>query len=1276
MQLSRFTGNISTGTSAVSTLSRLALSLALVLALSLGVANAQVLTGTLTGTVTDASGAVVPGANVVATDLSTGKEYKESTDGQGDFTITNMNNGNYKVTVEHAGFSKTTIQLVQVFVSQTSRVQVKLEIQKTGTEVVVEAEQTAVQTDSVELKNTVERRELDNIPLPTRNPLDLVKTFAGITTPNNGSGTGGDAFVHGLRGNATNLTQDGINVQDNFVKTSGFFAISSPIADTIGEMNVSVGGIGADAGFGAAQVSMVTMRGTNDFHGSAFWYQRTDDLNANTWFNNLTGTNRPFQLQNRLGATGGGPVVIPKLYHGKNRTFVFGSYEAYREPRAAPTTRTVMTTSAEQGLFTYTPSGGTPTTVNLLNIGTIGSTGKAPQINALTMGIYKSLVPQSGYTDSGCGSGDGVNIRCLAFNETGVNNIDQYTLRVDHQLTAKHGLEFVWNQADYNTAPDFLNGNQPPFIGAPWSGGQQSRRQVFVWALQSVLTPTQTNEFRVGYQRAPVAFNYGNTFGETGGDQIAYSTVTSPIMTSTNFPQGRNTPSRQIIDNYAWVKGNHQMRFGGEMHLLLANSFLYNTVFPRVILGTNANNPNNLSNATLPGISAAELNLANSIFNNITGLMSSTSEGLNHTSATSGYVAGVPEQYTPLQQNFSGYWQDAWKIRRNLTVQYGTRWEYEGPYNVRNGLELLPQLNVQGLFGPTPIGSLFNPSATNGATDSLLTLQGSAATGNPTTQRNWRNFAPFVGVAWSPGKDSKTSIRASIAMHYILDGFTFWTPATTANQGLFTTLTNSVPTGVFSTSNLQAPAAPVSAFPVSEANNFYNVTGGTASETAFDPHIKTPYVVEWSLGVQRELFKKFTFEARYVGNHAPDQYRSFSINELDLNYNGLMQEFIHAQQNLAVDTANKITGFAYNGLPGQTPTPILDKLFAGLPASSGYSSSGFLSNLNPVTGNNVQAMFQTIRTSPTYFANVKANFPANFFVANPWANAATLYNNAGWSMFDGLEVEVKRRFTSGFYLAANYSFSKVLTNESVGESQTENQSYQSLANTGLDKFRAAFDVRHSFGMTFLYPIPVGRGKQFGANMPKYLNVVAGGWSLNGFTHWSSGAPLSITTPRSTVQSGTVEGVLQNMTASQLESNIGVYRTGNGVFWLNPQLNLYTIHPTATGSTATVNYCTAGQTTPCFAVPQPGQWGNLSINSFSGPHFFDQDAAIFKDTRIFERINFQIRLEGFDIFNNPNFGGASTSTDSTTFGQLTSTVDTARGGGVTARIVQWAARVTF
>ncbi len=1288
------------GVSVCALISRLVLAAVIVLALSHANMNAQVLTGTLAGTVTDASDAVVPGASITLTDVETGRQFKASSDSQGQYTFTGLSNGFYKLVAEHPGFAKFEIDRIQVFVSQTTPVPVKLEVARAGQEVVVQAEATVVQTESVELKNSVDRAELDQMPLPTRNPLDLVKSFAGILTPNTTSVTGGDAFVHGLRGNTTNLTQDGINVQDNFVKTSAFFAISAPVVDSIGEFNVTVGGVGADAGFGSAQVSMVTQRGSNDLHGSIYWFQRTSFLNANTWFNNATRTPTPFQLQNHLGATVGGPWYIPKLYHGRNKTFFFFAYDGYREPRSQPRERTVLTTGAEQGNFTYTPSGaGAPVTVNLLNLGTIGNTGVTPTISSAFASIYQKIVPQSGYTNAGCANADpGGNISCIALNLAGVNNQDRYTVRIDHQITSKNSFEFVWNRANFNTAPDFLNSNEPEFPNSPFTGGQISSREVFVWALQTVINSTQTNEVRIGYQHAPVAFAYGNTFPESAGVQLSYPsinglTITNPIETTTNLPQGRNTPVRSYADNYAWVKGNHQMRFGGEYRQTVADSYVFNRVFPVLTLGTNANNPDNLSTANLPGISASELNAANLIFSAITSQLGSITQGFNHTSPTSGYVAGVPENYTPVQQNLAFYAQDSWKIRRNLTLQYGVRWEYQGPYDARNGLVLLPQNGLSSLFGPTPItgspvGNLFQPGLTGGDMNPLLTLQG-GSNGAPVTNRDLHNFGPFVGVAYSPGTDSKTVFRASFAEHFVQDGFTFWTPATTVNTGLFTSATNATPTGVFSNSGIasQLPQPVGGSFPVSQIANWLNFGGASAFQD-YDKNLVTPYVLEWSFGIQRELPKRWVAEARYVGNHAVKQYRTWNVNQLNINSNGVLQTFLNAQNNLAIDTANGHSGsFAYNGLPGQVPTPLLDELFAGVATSAGYGSSTFVTNLQQ---NNLYTMFNTIRTSPTYRTNVMGanglgaanGLPLNFFVADPWATNATYVNNAGWSYFDGLELEIRRHF-SGLTVQGNYTFSKVLADTTISESQTEGQNYQNLNNTKLDKFVSAINVAHSVGVNFSYALPFGKGQYFLGGAHRLTNALIGGWSLNGFTHWSTGAPFNLQSNRATTGAGltvTVNGgtvnantpVLMNMTQSQLQSQIGRFETPTGVYFINPNSGLFTIK----GNTSSANFCTAGETTPCFAEPAPGQLGNLAFDGLTLPHFFDQDLSMIKDTQIWERVKFQIRLEAFDVFNNVNFAGPSTSTDSTTFGQLTTTFDTARGGGITSRVVQFGVRILF
>jgi hypothetical protein len=1250
----------------------LRLALVAVFAFATGVAG-QVLTGTLSGTVMDPTDAVIPGARVTVTDLATGRTYATTTDSSGNFAVTNLPNGFFSVLVEAEGFAKFQSPRVQVNVAQSSRVVAKMELAKAGSEVIVTSEQSVVETESAELKNSVDRKQIMQLPLPTRNPLDLVRTMPGVVTPNT-SGIA-DAFVHGLRGNSTNITQDGINVADNFVKTSSFFAISAPTVDSTGEFNVSTGGVGVDAGFGGAQVSIRTQRGSSDFHGSVYWYQRTNAFNANTWFNNANGSPRPYQLRNTIGVSAGGPVYIPKVYEQTDKTFLFGTYEAFREPLSRSRTRTVLTSTARMGDFTYM-SGGAPVTVNLLTMPGTAGLG----LNSDVMNYYNAIVPAPNAT-SGC-SNDGFNTQCFTFNLPGASNQDRYVIRADHQLTPNNSIEFVYTRANFSSIPDLLNGIEPNF---PLStgGGQVSHREVYSAAWHSSWGANKTNEVRFGLQRAPVAFDLFEDYAATGTYQLNLPLVTDPTIVQGNLPQGRNTPVRQLMDNFSWSKGSHLFRFGGEWRLVLADSYFFNTVVPSVGIGAAASNTDGLSAADFTpfgAISSGDLSRARNIYQILTGLVASVTQGFNHTSPTSGFVAGVPRTVDPIQHNLSGYFQDQWKMWPNLTLNYGVRYEYQGVFDLRNGLVLQPELEgLNAVFGPAGLNNQFTPISTPVVNDILLNFSGHN-NGKPIYQRDINNFAPYVGFAWDPFKDGKTSIRGAGTVHFTQDGFTLFQLAGTGNTGLFSVVSNSSPAQntVFSTAGNPNPPAPTAVFPVSQRQNQINNIG--ANLWTFDPALKTPYVINWNLSVSRELWNRITVEARYVGNHAVKLFRSTDYNEINLLSNpysfggnsvaNLLTEFQNAQNNLAIQGG---TNFSNAGLAGQVPLPIFEALFQGIAASSGFASSTFVTNLNE---GELGRLFDTLRRSNTYRTNREANFPLNFFVPNPFANAALFVDNSSWSYYHGGEFEVRRRFSSGLFFQANYTFSKVIADTRFLTSQNEFGAYQSIANRRLDKNRAAFDVTHSFSANFIYPLPFGRGQKFASNVNAIVHGVIGGWSIQGFTRVSSGAPMaSITAARVTAGAFITDLPvhLRNMNASQLQEQIGVFKRPEGVYWLNPDSGLLNI----SGGNTTATICTPGQTTPCFDFNTAGELaGNLPYFGLDGPKFVNQDFSIIKRIDIWESLNMDIRFEFFNAFNHPNFGGLTTNIESSSFGELSNTVDTVRGGGVTSRIIQWAVRVNW
>lgn len=1299
-----------------STISGLVLFL-LVSTLAVGVAQAQILTGSITGQVVDTTGAAIPGAVARAVDLATSHEYKAVTNENGEFTIEQVPFGFYHVTVQAKGFSSAVVDRVQVDVSQVSHLNLKLGVAAMGETVEVKAEQAVVQTESAEIKDSVDRIMIVDLPLPTRNPLDLINGMAGIVKPGNTS----DSFVHGMRGNATNITQDGINVADNTVKSSSFFAISAPTVDTVGEFNVSVAGQGTDSGFGAAQVNIVTQRGQDALHGSLFWFQRTSYLNANTYFNNATGIPTPFQLQNRIGYNVGGPIYVPKIYNGKHKTWFFNAFEAFREPVSRARPRLVLSDAARLGNFTYKRQDTAQLqTINLLTLGTIGTTGQTPVINSAYMGYYNALVP-SPNGDAGCSGGDGNNLRCFTWNVAGNNYTNRYTGRLDHQLTKSNSIEFVYNQANFNTRNDFLNGIEQYFPDSP-GGGQASKRQVFTWAFHSAFGANKANTARFGLQRAPVTFTIGDNFAGTNGLQVAVpnsfsitstSGITEPSIVSTNLPQGRNTPVRQLIDNFSWIKGSHALEFTGEWRWILSNNFFFNTIPQLIQLGNNSANPDGIVASKFPGgIGSGDLTNASRVFDLVTGLLGSTSEGFNHTSPTSGYIAGTPRLTTPSQQNYAASVQDNWKFRPNLTLQLGVRWEFQGPFDLRNRLILQPDDRIGGLFGPAGPGNYFNVLTTPAVSDVLFNFAG-GNNGKPLYDSQYTNFAPLVGFAWDPFKNGKTAVRGGFSTYFTQDGFTLFAPASTGNNGLFTVVQNTVPTGVFNPAAFPTLTAPADQFPVSEKTVFANNSGANTINV-FKPDLKVPYVLEWHFAIQREIPGRMTVEARYVGNHGVQLYRTYNINELNILNNpftdasgnkvaNVLTEFNDAASNLAVCQSNSAAciaaqaaggvpvnrqtanNFGFWGLPGQTQLPILSTLFAGFNGGStaGFASPTFVTALTPSQGLNLASMFNTLRTSPTYAAN-RAAFPLNFFVPMPWASTANFIDNSSYSTYHGGEFEVRRRFSSGLYFIANYTFSKTLGDFRSLSSQTEGQVYRSIADRALDKSRAAFDVTHNVSGTVLYPLPIGKGQRLLNKANGFVNVLVGGWNLQGLTRWSTGAPFTISSGRFPNGGGlgatnvAESAMLRNMSMSQFQSELGVFKTANGVFFINPNSGLITI----TGAGSRPVLCTPGQTTPCFDFPGAGQFGNTPFNGWNGPNIFNQDLSVIKRTyvpRLGEQFNFEIRLEAFNAFNHPSFqtpAAGNTSLLSTSFGQLTSVVDTVRGGGVNSRIVQWAIRVNF
>lgn len=1261
-----------------------------------GNAPAQVQTGSITGTIQDAGLAVIPNANIAVEDTA-GKRYTAKSSEDGTFTVPGLPFGFYKVSVEVQGFQRWESQNVQVVTAQPAILRVTLQVGEISETVRVEGSQQIIDTASTEISSNVTQKQILDLPLVTRNPMDLVALQAGV------SGRGGvrSSVFNGLRGNTNNVTHDGINVQDNFLRDDGFFAISAPTVENTGEFSISSQNIGSSSGAGVGQVRIVTPRGTNELHGSVFYFHRNDFFNANSWENNLNGTPREREREHRFGGRVGGPVFIPKVYDGRDRTLFFFRYEGFRENETTTRNRTVLTQEARNGIFRYNaicggtgpacPSGVTPgqlITVDLLNSSTRGF---GP--NPFTMSLINAT-PLSNNTQVG----DGLNTSGFEFNAVGKSTDDRLTLRVDQKLAegelGTHWLEVSWNRAEFNSSPDTFNNNEAAFPenvavscveGVCEGADQVSTRQVLAVAIQSTLSPTMFNEFRFGFNRAPVEFVRDNAF---------------PRAFRINFPgaisdpenrfldQGRIAPVYQFSDNLSKIWGDHTFQAGFLASSTSVNDFNDGGIITLVNLNdaassTNSNTSNSegLASSLFPASNATLRNRARAIYSSIVGLLGTTDQTFNAADPAQGFVPGLTEQNFLRERAYSFYFEDGWQMRSNLRLNYGVRYELIKPVDVVNKRAVQPVGFANALFVSGPLFQVdpnvtFNDFLTGTATAPQVDIAGPRS-GVPLWRTDKDNWAPFLGAAWSV--TPKTVIRSGFSVSFTRDGLVVAENAITGNDGLTFGANDPTPNATLGASVLDpslnfALPAPALNFPLDGIQQYLDSGTGSGLFT-FDRNLRTPYVLQWSFGIQRELWPSTALEVRYVGNHAVKLIRGIDVNQIDLFAplfgSTLLDEFVIGQNNLAICEANRAactgssTGtlrFDNRGVAGQQALPILEAM--NFPF---FTSSTFTNTLG--TGEAGQWAHDVQRFCTFFFffdsgggrCAGLASFPANFFRANPFATFGDSITNFSHSNYHGLQVEVRRRFTRGLFFQGNYTLGKVLTDFSG--SAAEFDAIFDLRNPRFERSRATFDVRHVFRFNSIWELPVGRGRQWASGIP-VLSRILEGWQVGGIWTWQAGPPVSIVSNRGTLNRAARStskntAIPLGLTPTQVCNSLEVNKTANGAF-LFPES--FFVRGTGTGTT--------GADFSVFDNPAPGSAGPANLrNGCSGLPRFQVDMNFLKRTPITERINFEFRAEFFNIFNNVNFStDATQNINGTGFAVLDSTF--------TSREIQLNARINW
>ena len=1245
--------------------------LALVPSLALAQGGA---TSSITGVVEDSQGGVIPGATVLATNDATAGKFTGVSGSDGGFTIPAVPVGTYTLTVSLQGFKNAVLKGVTVSAAQPANVRAKLEVGGLTETVTVEAASAMIQTQTNVASTTINTNQILNLPVGSRNTLDFVQFLPGVQT----QGSVRDSTVAGLPQSTINITVDGVNVQDNHLKTTdGFFARMSPRLDAVEEVTLTTAAQGSDAsGQGATQIKFTTRSGTNQYQVSLYHFYQSDKLNTNTYSNQVRGLPKGPLTLHQGGGRIGGPIVIPGAYDGRGKAFFFTNYEHLYQPSTTTTNSILMLPHAQLGLFKYP---GNPAGVNVLQLaaanGFLGTPD--PTIAQLLADIRNST--QSGATGVFSEVTGDLNVERYTFQQSAESNNKFPTLRLDYNVSDKHRLSFSTNRNYILSTPDTTNGVTRTFPGFPNFGEQASVRYQITTTLRSTLGANLVNELRVGGSGGPTQFSPSINPGMFNGplaNQRGYDLNISDFngitdATRSTSRSSREPTTRPIENTLTWLKGSHSISTGysftGLGIWLDAGNETTTMGFDVVDADPVRAIFNNAAN--FPGSTSGDRTNARNLYAVLVGSIDSISATARRNEAGDYVYNGRSFQEGRLRQH-DFFFQDSWRVRPNLSMNLGVRYALQPPFYPLNSSYSGATVNeIWGVSGFVP-GCEFNDPVGSGCNifkqgvmPGQLPFYSPLGGGTKIYKTDKNNIAPSLGINYTPdlsrfpvlrqmfGAQSESSFSAGWVRSFSRLGMNSFTGVLDDNPGLNLNADRTVARGNLGAVPLYFRDGYIGGPPkCSESNNatgcmldaptypFYN-TNDTGSITMFDPNIQIDYSDTFTVGWQRQVSRNFAAEVRYVGTRGHDFWTTQNYNELNIHENNFVQEFALAQQNLVshINSGCGVTGapacsFAYRG-PGTNPLPTFLAYFSALPSSragdvSAYTStnwtnSTFVNTLGLYTAN-VFSTASNLQNDATRRANaLTAGLPANFFVANPnMLGGARVVTNDGYTRYNSMQLMVRRRLSSGLQFDANYVFGK------AWESNFDSFRVSRVVEPVVD------DVRHAFKGSWIYELPFGRGKRFGTDMNSWLDGLAGGWMFSGTFRIQSGDLQDMGNIRVV---GMSEDEVNDLFENRMVAPDIVYS------WPQDIID-ETIKAFSTSATSPTGYGALGPPSGRYFAPasHPGCYETISTDRgdcgvrnliVRGPMRFQMDWSFRKRINTGGKTNFELSV---DIFNPTNF----------------------------------------
>ena len=1225
-------------------------------------------TSRVTGAVLDPSGSLVAGAQVTLTNEATNISVNTTTTSAGAYVFEGIAPGSYTISIAAQGFATFTSKENILTIAQPMVVNASLHVGQASEQVEVVAGAELVQTESSgNLGALIDQRALETLPVVGargRSPLDLLELIPGVVDggPLNSTGAniaGGGVSVNGSRDRAWNYTLDGIDINETSAGGSNFAPLRTN-PDSLAGFRVITSNASAEYGRSSgAQVILETRPGTNDFHGTAFWFYQTPGLNANDPGNKENGVGRPQFVQHIPGFSLGGPIF-------KNKTFFFVNVQLLHASQSFTVNNIVYTAQARKGLIRYLQQQGAcvgandsscPHNDNAAASDAVVDTSGNP-LAGLPIGSYDvvSNDPAGKGLDPATMAflaltplpnnflvGDGLNTAGYKFQAPEQERQVDFTVRIDHNFNSKNSIFGRWAHGHQNTVGDIGNGGLQPFPGAP--NIVDTNRQPRNLALSWRYTPSAkiTNEAIVGMNR--FIFNFVNPDPKFLNNPpfVFNNSVTIPRQ---NYVGNlRVLTTLQFVDNVTYIHGSHAIQFGTNLryqrHIDDRGSIGPYDAQPLVFFNTSVH-PVDAQAYNLPG----DVNLSNDL-GTLTGAVNDLLGRVG--SVQQGFVALNPNQYAPagthLRDDFrmpeyDFYAQDTWKIRPNVTFNIGLRWE----------IKLSPRVSSNFLLHPdAPFTANASPS------DTIAWVPGKLY------KDAWKNFSPSIGVAWDPFKDGKSSIRANYRLAY--DRMNTFVLSSSVFQGLpgETFAVNSpdfaLQGGVLGgrvSDGIPTLAPPAGATPSSlrQPSAF-----STASVTAVDPNWSPPQVHEWSLSIQRQIGKNTVAEIAYIGHHAVHLFGAYDSNQAQFRNNGFLD--------------------AFNTVAAGGDSSLIDQLLAndpGLP--SGVTGSQYLSGTCAQCGGSPYASDFGFGSVAAVAADiglatdasgvplaVAAGFSPSFFFRYPqFAGGFDVLDSGDWSWYHALQATYHGRF-HGVQFQANYTWSKNMDTRSfdptfstvVAGSSTFGSSSTpfDITNRRLNYAPSDLDRTHVFQGIWTYQIPFGHNRPWGSSGP-VLDRVIGGWEISGDVVAESGRPTTIYSPAFTTSN--------------------VVRTPASCNGCTHDM----LHVHFNPDTGGLNYLTTAQMN-IFFTPAPGSPSNIGRNFFRLGRYNVMNVSVGKVTRITEKQALELRMEMQNALNSKHYDQpASIRTNSGVFGAVDAGTVENVGllPGSNPRTIQLSAKYTF